>query len=112
MNLADQAVVYCKMREISLATLEKETGLGKGTIYRWNDVLPSIDKVIRVADYFNVSLDAFLGRKPESPGSPDGPGHLALMQLTRQAAELPPDDVMLLFTLAKRFAEKKEGRSL
>ncbi len=47
---------------ISLKQLALQLGFGENTIYRWNTKKPTIDKLQRVADYFDVSTDYLLGR--------------------------------------------------
>lgn len=44
-------------RGISTRSLEKETGIGENTIWRWDKHSPSIDKVKAVADYLGVTID-------------------------------------------------------
>lgn len=51
---------FCKKNNITLAQLEKDLNFGNGTIRRWDDSLPSISKVIQVAQYFNVSVDELI----------------------------------------------------
>lgn len=61
-----------KIRELankegySLPTLEVKLGLGNGTISRWSKSAPNTDKLQKVADFFNVSLDYLLGRAEKS----------------------------------------------
>lgn len=62
MRIVENIKVLCAEREISIPKLEKILGLSNGSIYNWNKSFPSIDKVIKVADYFNVSLDFISGR--------------------------------------------------
>ena len=50
----------CSKKPVSIAKLERETGIGNGTINRWDKVSPSIDNVRKVADYFGVSVDALI----------------------------------------------------
>lgn len=59
----------CNEKGISLSALGKELGLGKNAIARWDTNKPSIEKVEKVADYFDVSVDYLLGRTdiPEDP---------------------------------------------
>jgi transcriptional regulator with XRE-family HTH domain len=52
------------LRRVGLPKIEAVLGFGKGTIYRWDENNPSVDKVEKVADYFNVSIDYLLGREP------------------------------------------------
>ena len=40
-----------------LKLFEKETGLGNATIRGWATSSPTIDKIRKVADFFNVSID-------------------------------------------------------
>lgn len=50
----------CKKREISIARLERELGIGNATIRNWNVSSPTVDKMKLVADYFGVTLDELL----------------------------------------------------
>lgn len=52
----------CTERGISVATMESEVGFANGTVRRWGAIQPSIDKVIKVADYLGVSVDELCGR--------------------------------------------------
>lgn len=52
----------CKQRGISIYQLEEALNFGRNTIYQWNKRVPGIDKLQKVADYFNVSTDYLLGR--------------------------------------------------
>ena len=47
----------CDKKGISISKLEKECGLGQGTIYKWKRVSPSIDNLQKVADYFKVTIN-------------------------------------------------------
>lgn len=53
----------CKENGITAAHLEKELSFGAGTISRWYKISPSINKVVDIADYFNISMDELIGRK-------------------------------------------------
>ena len=55
--LYQNIVVLCKGKGISISKLEKETGLGNGTVGRWEKSSPSVENVKKVADYFEVSVD-------------------------------------------------------
>jgi len=50
----------CVKRNINISTLERETQLGRNTIYRWDESSPSANKLKRVADYFGVTVDELL----------------------------------------------------
>ena len=53
----------CKQRGISIAKLERETGLGNATIRGWETSSPTVDKLKAVADYFNVTVDELLSEQ-------------------------------------------------
>ena len=53
----------CKEKGISVARLERETGISNGTISRWGSSSPTVEKLEKVADYFGVSVDSLLGRE-------------------------------------------------
>lgn len=45
---------------ISICGLEKTLGFGNGTIKKWGESSPTVDKLKKVADYFGVSIEYFL----------------------------------------------------
>lgn len=51
----------CKERKISKRQLEKEAGLGTGSISKWNKFRPRKASLQRVADYFGVELEFLIG---------------------------------------------------
>ena len=53
-------VRLCKEKGISIARLERETGIGNGTIGRWEKSSPSVDNAKKVADFFGVTLDSLM----------------------------------------------------
>lgn len=60
--LYQNIVVLCKGKGISISKLEKETGLGNGTVGRWEKSSPSVENVKKVADYFKVSVDYLISQ--------------------------------------------------
>ena len=56
----------CKKSNTPISNLEKKMGIGAGTISRWNKANPSLDKIISIARYFNVSIDFLTGYTPEN----------------------------------------------
>ena len=63
-TLRDRVRTLAKTRGLSLPKLEAELGFGSGTIVKWDKSTPSADKLQKVADYFDVSVDFLLGREP------------------------------------------------
>ena len=50
--------------KLSINKLEQECGLTRGSMAKWDDHAPSPDKVKKVADYFNVSVEYLLYGDP------------------------------------------------
>lgn len=65
MTLLENISELCKSRRITFAELERSTGLGNGTVRRWNEMNPRVDKLKLVADFFGVTIDELL--KDERP---------------------------------------------
>lgn len=61
----------CVSHGISLWKLEKLLKFGNGTFAKCATMRPGIDKVQKVADYFNVSVDYLLDRNSEIKLSAD-----------------------------------------
>ena len=47
-------------QKVSIRKIEQETGITLGSIYHWNDVKPSVDKVVKVANYLGVTVEELL----------------------------------------------------
>lgn len=58
--------ILCSKKPVSIAKLERETGIGNGTISKWDASSPSIENVQKVAKYFGVTVDALLSTDMET----------------------------------------------
>ena len=47
-------------QKVSIRKIEQDTGITLGSIYHWNDVKPSVDKVAKVANYLGVTVEELL----------------------------------------------------
>ncbi|MBE6583080.1 MAG: helix-turn-helix transcriptional regulator [Ruminococcaceae bacterium] len=56
-----------KSRGINAVTLAKEIGVPKSIVYEWKSGVrdPSLENMLRIADYFGVSLEYLTGREDE-----------------------------------------------
>jgi transcriptional regulator with XRE-family HTH domain len=55
MSLVENIKLLCDKK--SLHQLEKELGFGNGSISKWDLNAPAITKIMKVSEYFNVSID-------------------------------------------------------
>ena len=53
---------FCEKRKMTVAELERVLGFGNSSIRKWSNQNPGIDKVEKVANYFDVSIDYLLER--------------------------------------------------
>lgn len=61
MTFMERLDVLCSERNISRRTLEKEAGLSTGSTSKWKDKLPGQASLIKLSEYFNVSVDFLMG---------------------------------------------------
>lgn len=59
----DKVKKLAKERGISITNLEKELGIGNGTIGKWRESSPNVETLAKVAQYFGVSMDYFIGNE-------------------------------------------------
>lgn len=53
----------CKEQNISINKLESILGFGPSSLQKWKTTTsPSVEKVAKVAEYFNVAVDYLIGR--------------------------------------------------
>jgi len=81
--LIDNIRNLCKKNKVSISKLEADLFLSPGLISRWNKSMPSLDKIVDIADYFGVSIDELTGRSSNLAGDAN-PGRF-LFLLYRQS---------------------------
>lgn len=64
--ILDNIVKLCKEKGVSIARLERETGISNGTVARWGTSSPTVDNVRKVADYLGVTVDDLISKAPTS----------------------------------------------
>ena len=70
MTLKDRIQYLAKKNNISINALEKDLGFGGNSIGKWDKSSPSVEKLLKVADYFGVTLD-YLCNGDENTSSPE-----------------------------------------
>lgn len=63
MEIYESIKTVAKSKGCSIAKMENDLGLGKSVVSKFDDHAPSIEKIVRIADYFGVSIDTLIGRK-------------------------------------------------
>lgn len=62
--LKDRIAELCRLAGISVRQLEKDLGYPDKTIAKMDIHAPSIDRVVEIANYLNVSVDMLVGNRP------------------------------------------------
>ena len=105
----------CKQTGVrGLHDLEERTGIGFNTIYKWDKASPAAEKVCKVADFFNVSVDWLLDRQTEPPDAGMTMDEKELLSLFRSVSV---EGKAAIMTAARAFAgqvdyTKKESASV
>ena len=87
MDLKERIRALAKSKGLSLPKLEIKLGFGNGTIVKWDKSIPNADKLTKVADYFNVSVDYLLGREDKENSS-----DMDLRRIERARNRMDPKD--------------------
>jgi len=70
MDILERIKKLAASRNLSINSLEEKLGFARGYLYTWKKKTPGIDRVQKVADFFDVSVDYLLGKsdieKPKS----------------------------------------------
>lgn len=51
----------CTEHDITVTKLESMMGFSQSTIGKWKSAMPAVDKLVKVAQYFNVTMDYLTG---------------------------------------------------
>lgn len=95
MTVFDRIKELADKQGISVSKVAIDLGFSENLFYQWKKASPKSDRLEKVADYFNVSVDYLLGRtdKPESVVEPDnGPGTDLMGYFRLNTAGFDPDE--------------------
>lgn len=63
MTIVDRIQKLCDENNIKVRPLERSLGISTGTIGKWDTSSPSADRLYKIAEYFNVSMEWLLTGK-------------------------------------------------
>ena len=104
MTILDRIRSLANDRKVTLAELERNLDFSNGSLRKWGTSTPSGDKIEKVADYFNVSVDYLMNtqeletlimfRKETEDMSDDEKERFnkALINMMKNARDLVKDD--------------------
>lgn len=91
MDILERIKKLAASRNLSINSLEEKLGFARGYLYTWKKKTPGIDRVQKVADFFDVSVDYLLGRTNVMHPSTDNE-HINVEDLVDNAAMLTSRD--------------------
>lgn len=99
----DRIKELCNRRSITISKLESDLGFGNSSIKKWERTSsPSVDKVIKVANYFDVSCDYLLGQSDIEGSAVDMIEDAEVINLKRAIQKMTPEEknkMMQMFRL-------------
>lgn len=109
MTLVEKVKNLCNAHQLTFAALERRLDFGNGTIRKWDRATPSGDKLAKVADFFDVSVDYLLDRseKEPSPENRDGELNDIYFSFAKDAQDngIDPEDIKAILKIMKRSKE-------
>ncbi len=83
----------CSRKGITIAKLESDLGFGNSSIKKWEkNSSPSIDKIVKVATYFDVSIDYLMGRTDIESSMSEIIGDEDIISFQRARQKMTPKD--------------------
>lgn len=115
MDILDRIKELAAKRSLSINSLESKLGFARGYLYTWKKKTPGIDRVQKVADFFNVSTDYLLGRTDNQ--SVMEPGHIDVEDiinntslLTSRTVPITKQDRKMIAGILESYLNSKEGQ--
>lgn len=93
-----------KQRNISQGNLEKELGFSNGSISKWKNSSPTPERLKKLADYFNVSVEYLLTGKEKEGGE-----EYYLNEETKKIAQeiFENPDLRSLFDMSRKMSPER-----
>ncbi|MEB8400302.1 helix-turn-helix domain-containing protein [Enterococcus casseliflavus] len=110
--LVERIKQLCKSRSISVSVLENKIGLPTNTIYQWKKRVPGTDKLKKIADYFDVSIDYLLGRTDNPTKNSEIPKQLTVEEalasvMSSDGKPLTDNDRQILAGIIEAYMKNK-----
>ena len=95
-KVIDRIKDLCSKKNISIALLERKLNFGNGTIRKWDNSPPSVEKFKKVADYFNISMEFLM----------EGKGRNISTEFIKKIEKLNPEQRDLIERIMENFLMK------
>lgn len=106
-------ISLCSKTNKSPTAVIKELGISGGSVTNWkNGKVPHQTTLIKLADYFGVTVDALLGNEktPSEEGEKDGKDVVVVFRGGERIVQhVTPEQAALIDNLLKQFDQKQSG---
>ena len=106
-------VRFCNSKEKAPNAVAKEIGIPSGSVTDWkNGRTPQHRTLIKIADYFGVTVDTLLGNEktPSEEGEKDGKDVVVVFRGGERIVQhVTPEQAALIDNLLKQFDQKQSG---
>ena len=113
--LYERIKALCYKHGITIAGLESKLGFGNSSIKKWEKTSsPSIDKITKIASYFDVSVDYLLGRTDIEGSISEIIGDEDIISFQRARQRMSPKDrerMMQMLRIGFEYAFSDEGEN-
>jgi Predicted transcriptional regulator len=100
-NTFDTIKSLCKSKGISVPRLEKILDFSPNSLYSWKKATPTIEKLVSIANYFEVSLEYLLGlNEVDSPENSFSYENLVQRDISYQNIRLSEEEKELLLSVS------------
>lgn len=97
--ILDKIKELAKNQNITLKELEKNSGLATGSISKWKTSYPTLDKLIKVSNCLNVTLNDIIQQDNLKKEKPPNDEEIKLINLYRKASEEKQDIIKLILEI-------------
>ncbi len=109
MSVLEKIQNLCKENDITISQLEKELQFGRGTLYKWANSSPTSDKLLKVAQYFSISVDYLLENDTSNLMNQNmNNGFFKIVKEARQNG-FSPEDLDLAMNFLKQARERDDS---
>lgn len=108
LTVLDRVKGLAKKQGISIVELEEKLGFGRNSLYAWKNKTPSYEKLIKVADFFHVSVDYLLGREEAKTPSSIEIENLLNQSMTFEGRELTDEEKVMMIEVFKAYLKTKK----
>ncbi|MGH1847105.1 helix-turn-helix transcriptional regulator [Enterococcus gilvus] len=108
MTVFDRIKELADKQGISVSKVAVDLGFSENLFYQWKKASPKSDRLQKVADYFDVSVDYLLGRTDNSEPITkieNGPGSDLIGYFRLNTAEFDPDETEQIEDSLKEYTD-------